>query len=174
MPVFALTSYWKAVCMSSMANPMDAIIATQQALDSGAEFNPNDLDAGYYMVHDKPGIALERYCFVKVVDKEIQVMSIFGLEDPINGITCYNVSYAVKESHRGRGLAIEAVTHGLEKLTLEMKRNNLKRFCIEAFIDRNNVPSLQVAKKLFPDPGRSIIDDESGTPAIHFLKLVII
>lgn len=155
-----------------MANPMDAIIATQQALDSGAEFSPDSLDAGYYMVHDNPGIGLERYCFVKVVDKEIQVMSIFGLEDPINGIKCYNVSYAVKENHRGRGLAVESVIHGLEKLTLEMKRNNLKRFCVEAIIDKNNVHSLQVAKKLFPAPGRPIIDDESGTPAIHFLKVI--
>lgn len=155
-----------------MANPMDAIISTQEAFDSGANFDSNTLDAGYYMVHDNPENGLERYCFIKVVDKEIQAMSIFGLEDPINGTTCYSVSYAVKESHRRRGLAMDSVKHGLKKLTQELTRKGLKKFYLEAVIDRTNENSIKVAKKIFPSQGIPIEDDESGTPAFLFLKLI--
>lgn len=160
--------------MSLMEGPIALLLDIQKALDSGVTVDPRELDHGYKMIYDEPKVGLRRYSFVKIVEGEAQALSIFGLEIPINEITCYNVSYAVKENHRGRGLAVEAVNRGFEKLKIEMTKANLKSFYVEAVIDRNNLQSLKVASKLFSSPALPIEDGESGIPAFHFKKLVTI
>jgi RimJ/RimL family protein N-acetyltransferase len=159
--------------MSLMADPMIALLGLQQALSSSPPVDPADLDEGYIKMYDEPNGG-KRYSYAKIIDGEVQAVSIFGLEDPIGGVDCYNVGYAVNENHRGCGLAIEAVNKGIEDLKKRFSLTKMERFYVEAVIDATNSYSIEVAEKLFPGPGEAIMEKYTGSRALQFKRLIVI
>jgi len=159
--------------MSSMADPMIALRSFQQALSAGASVDSPGLGGGYVLLYDEPNGG-KRYSFPKIIDGEVQVLSIFGLVEPLDGVVCYSVGYAVSEKHRGHGLAVEAVNKGIEVLKETLSRTELRKFYVEALIDRMNIHSIRVAEQLFPGPGIAARDSYTGTPALHFKKLILL
>jgi hypothetical protein len=158
--------------MKPMADPIVALRGFQNAINSGATPDPYDLEDNYIALYDEFPDGRKRYSYVKIVGQEVQALSIFGLEDPIKNIVCYNVGYAVCELHRKRGLAVEVVSKGLEKLTRELRSTNLEKFYLEAIVEVTNIASINTARKLFASPGRPMIDFYSKRPAVYFLKLI--
>lgn len=156
-----------------MADPIIVLNSLQQAIDDGMHIDLNELEASYKFFYDEPGHG-RRFSFAKIINSEAQALAIFGLVTKIENIICFNVGYAVKDSCRGQGLAIEAVNHGLEQLKKQLKYEGLTKFYLEAVIDKNNIHSINVAKKLFADKPIPVIDGESGTHSIQFKKLIII
>lgn len=159
--------------MSKFADPLVVLLSFQNSLDNGASVNSKELANGYLSIYDEPGIGRKRYSYVKIDGSESIAIAIFGLESPINGLTCFNVGYAVKESYRGRGLSIEAINFGIEDLKSKLKLAKIHKFYIEAVIEVNNIHSLNVAKKIFLEPGKNSIDSESKKPAFYFNKLIL-
>jgi RimJ/RimL family protein N-acetyltransferase len=158
-----------------MANPMDALVATQEALRNGASFDPPELDdEGYAKVYDEPFSGGKRYSYIKVISGEVQAVAIFGLDDPLDGVECYSVGYAVSENHRGRGLAVEAVNKGIANLIQRFSLTSMKRFYVEAVVSVTNSHSIKVAEKLFPGSRENIIERCTGEPALHFKRLVVL
>lgn len=159
--------------MSLMANPMDALRMLQKLVDSGPPIDSSSLDEGYLKMYDEPD-GRKRFSYAKIIDGEIQVLVTFGQEEPYRGVPRYSVNYAVNESHRGRGLAVEAVNKGIEELKKEFSQIKMKGFYIEAIIDVTNTHSIKVAKTLFPRPGVETEDSGSGTPSLLFFKLIVL
>lgn len=153
---------------------MIVLNSLQQALNDGMPVIPSELDAGYKMFYDEPFLGGRRFSFAKIVDGEAHTLSIFGLESPIDGVIYYNVGYAVKESLRGKGLAIEAVNTGIEKLKNELGREQVDKFYVEAVINITNHHSINVAKKLFLNDGIAMKEGTTETPALYFRKLITI
>ncbi len=91
--------------MSIMADPMIALLSLQDVLKNGPPVDPRELDDGYAKMYDEPNGG-KRFSYAKILGREVQVVAIFGLENPIDGVVCYNVGYAVNENHRGRALAV--------------------------------------------------------------------
>lgn len=159
--------------MSEMANPIIILNSLQEALDQGMPLDAGELEENYKFYYDEPGNG-RRFSFVKIVNREAQSLVIFGLENPIDGLTCYNVGYAVKESCRGRGFAMEAINYGLKKLITQLSHERLKAFYLEALVDQSNVHSINVAKKFFSNEPDLVIDRESGTISLQFKKIIYI
>lgn len=159
--------------MKKMADPMIALLKFQQILNVGPSVDPSDLDGCYLTMYDEPNGG-KRFSFVKIVDDEAQVLAIFGIEDPINGVECWSIGYAVSEKHRRRGLAIEAVNKGIDVLKNKFIRSKVKSFYISAVIDVKNIPSVRLAEKLFSKQGVPAIENYSGTPSLYFKKLIVI
>ncbi|MGZ3745075.1 MAG: GNAT family N-acetyltransferase [Pseudobdellovibrionaceae bacterium] len=157
--------------MPMMADPMIALLSLQKVLNSGPPVDPRELDEGYAKMYDEPNGG-KRYSYAKIIEGEVQAVSIFGLEDPIDGVDCYSVGHAVNENHRGRGLAVEAVDKGVEELKNKFRQTSMGRFYLEAVIDVTNIHSIKVAEKLFSDSPEKIIEKYSGKPALHFKKLI--
>ena len=159
--------------MTRMANPIDILIDLEEKLNQGMPAESCELDANYKkFFHEFP--KGKRYIYAKVVKAEVQAISIFGLEDPFKGTQRYSVGYAVRENCRGRGLSVEIVNKGIAELGIVLKRTRIDRFYVEALIDEKNIPSIKVAQRLFPQPPFSAIDEETGTPAKLFHKLITI
>jgi len=159
--------------MSAIANPIDALIDLQHAINSGIPLGFYELDAEYKARHDV-FTAGERYFFAKIVNGEAQAVSIFGLVEPIEGTECWAVGCAVSESRRRSGLAAEAVATGLRELKKKLSQAGKKKFYVEAVIDVVNAPSISFAEKLYSGPAVKIIDEESGKPALWFKRLISI
>ena len=160
--------------MSLMADPMIALLSLQQAVGAGdPTVNPHDIGEGYVMLYDEPNGG-KRFSYAKIIHREVQALSIFGLADPIDGVPCFSVGYAVNENHRGRGLAVEAVNKGIKELQMGFGRTKMKSFYVEAVIDETNVYSIKVAEKIFSSPSVATKDHYTGTPAVYFKKLIAI
>jgi len=155
-----------------MADPMIALREIQQALNDRISFDHRKLSDGYIQMSKDFPNGGKTYSYAKIIDGEIQTLAIFGLEDPIDGVECWNVGYAVKENHRGRRLAVEAVNKGIEDLKMKFRKTNLKNFYVEAVIDLTNKHSINTAEKIFPGPGDTVIERETKTRALQFKKLV--
>lgn len=156
-----------------MADPTIPLVKLQEAIDSGSYIVPSDLDEGYMKLYDITPSG-RRYSYVKVINNEVQAVAIFGEDDPINGIDCYDIGYAVKDKHRGQGLSIEAVNKGVEDLKQILRQTSTKQFYLAALVAITNTPSLKVAEKLFLSTGVPAIDTESGTRSLFFKKLISI
>lgn len=154
--------------MSSMADPMMALLSFQEALNTGMVVKR--LDAHYVERCDEifGGI---RYSYARVINGEVQALATFGPEEPINDIECYSVNYVVSDKYRGRGLSVEAVNKGIEELKKEFSLTKMQRFYVEAIIDIANDHSIKIAEKLFSDSGELIIETYSGKPALQFKRL---
>lgn len=159
--------------MSLMADPMVVLRNFQQQLNTGDPIDPRLLEESYLKMYDEPNGG-RRYSYAKIIDGEAQALSIFGLENPIGGLQCYSIGYAVSERHRGRGLAVEAVNRGLVDLEQKLGVAGTDRFYLEAVINVTNRPSIKVSEKLFSDPGEQIIETYSGERALRFKRLIII
>lgn len=86
--------------MSLMANPMEALLKYQHALNTGMQVDPNHVDGGYLKFSGEVGGG-KKYDFVKIRAGEVLALAIFGEEEPFNEVDRYSVGYAVSESHRG-------------------------------------------------------------------------
>lgn len=155
-----------------MADPIIPLLDMQRALNNGEFIVPSELDEGYLPMYDEVPSG-KRYSYAKIVNNEVQVVAILGAEDPINGIACFSLGYAVSEKHRGRKLSIEAVNKGLEDLKRILNlTTSIKQFYLEALVATTNTPSIKIAEKLFSSIGIPMDDTESGTPSRFFHKLI--
>lgn len=155
-----------------MADPIIPLIEMQKALNNGQFIVPSNLDQGYLSMYDEVPSG-KRFSYAKIVNNEVQVIAIFGEEDPIRGIDCYSVGYAVSEKHRGQNLSIEAVNKGLEDLKRILSQTtSISQIYLEALIATTNIPSLKIAKKIFSTTGIPMLDTESGIPSLFFHKLI--
>lgn len=160
--------------MSKMANPMEALSSYQQALNTGWKYDhAHKLDEHYRMLSGKVKSG-KKIDFIKIVKREVHALAIFGEEEPFEGINRYSIGYAVSEKNRGNGLAFEAVNKGIEELKNHYRLLGFKSFYIEALIDEENTHSLKVAEKLFTTLATSVPDEETGTPALLFYKIITV
>ena len=157
--------------MMLMADPMIVLLKLQEAVDLNGPIDSSLFKGDYVFFEDGPNGG-KRYSYSKVVGREVHALSIFGLSESIAKIACYSVGYAVKESQRGRGLALEAVNWGIEDLKSKFFSMGIKEFYIEALVAQSNIHSIEVANKLFSSPGIEATDSFSGTPSFYFKKLV--
>lgn len=154
-----------------MANPMIVLLSFQDSLRQGGLVDPGDLVQGYLSLCDHQPRG-PRITYVKIENGEAEALAIFGAEDPIKGLQCFSVGYAVCTGHRGKGLALEAVEYGIGNLIRLHQAARLDGFYVEAVIAQTNIPSLNVARKIFSNQGQATVDAESGTPALFFQKYI--
>jgi RimJ/RimL family protein N-acetyltransferase len=129
------------------------------------------LDSNFKTRYDQYPIG-HRYIFAKIVDGEAQAIAIFGLDEPIDGVDCYSLGYAVSEKHRRRGLAAEVINKGIEEMKKTLTTAAVKSFYVEAVIDVANTASVRFAEKFFSSSGLRVIERESGRTALQFKRLV--
>lgn len=157
--------------MRPMADPMIPLLEMQRALNTGEFITPHELDNGYMKMYDEVPSG-KRYSYAKIVNNEVQTVAIFGIDDPINDIECYDIGYAVNEKHRGHGLSIEAINKGLEDLKRILSQKPIRHFYLSTLVAITNIPSLKIAEKVFSCSGIPTIDTQSGTPSLFFHKLI--
>jgi hypothetical protein len=99
-------------------------------------------------------------------------ISLFALTEPVSGIPCFQIGYAVVESMRQKGLASDIVAKGIHELRNGLKRNGAQQFYVEAVVAVPNTASNKLAKRLLSDNPKPCVDAYSGKPAMQYLKLI--
>lgn len=157
--------------MTRIADPMNALVSLQQHVRRGMETNPGEVHPKLRVVFDQPA-GTPRFTYAKIELGRVKALSVFVFHEPIDGIRCFNIGYAVPENYAGRGWATEIVEQGIDELRNGLGRGGVKEFYIEAVVATSNLASQRVAEKCFKTPPVQVTDSESGEPALQYTLLV--
>jgi RimJ/RimL family protein N-acetyltransferase len=90
---------------------------------------------------------------------------------PYKGERCFQVGYAVAETFRRQGLAVEVLRKSIDEMRLGFK-SHFSKFYVEAVVGKFNVASIKVASKVMNSEPVEIVDEVSGEPALQYFLLI--
>jgi RimJ/RimL family protein N-acetyltransferase len=157
-----------------MTDPTDTLEAFQKALDEGV-LSPQrcELDREMYVHLDQPN-GDPRFTYVRVEGRTVTALGVFVVVEPIDGVACFQLGYAVPPASRGRGFAAGLVLAAIAEMRHGFARARVERFCIEAVVGADNAASQRVAEKIGFGKGKGMIDKLSGKPALQYVLQVAI
>lgn len=161
--------------MPSMTDMMPALQSYQAAL-SADEFDPPPsrafTDDRLHLFTDIANGKM-RLTYSRVDDDGIVTafLSVL-LVEPLDGMICVAVGYAVPEQFRGQGRATEILSAVVKELSHGFHQGGHKGIAIEAVISVDNAASIAVARKVLSETPKEIKDSVSGLPALQFVRKI--
>ena len=148
-----------------MTDPMNALLSFQQEfLVHEPKLKRTLLDPNLYVHIDTPNGEI-RVTFVRLDGKTVTALVSFSEGEPIDGIHCYNIGYAVAEAYRNRGRAKEIVTAAIREL-----KGNGDAFYVDAVVAADNIASQHVAAQVVSETPIPITEQISGLPAFRYVR----
>lgn len=155
-----------------MTDPMDALVSLQAALKAGeVRLRACEVHSDVKVLLDHP-MGQHRFTYVKVVAGVVQSIALCVLAEPVNGVPCIALGYAVVESMRGRGLAREIVEKAIDEMLNGLRRNGIREFYVEAVVATSNIASNRLARRLISDSPTPGTDAVSGEKIFQYLRLI--
>jgi hypothetical protein len=159
--------------MPSMTNPMDALNKLQDALDGEVvQLEKGNLYPELGVIMDQPTADTRRLTFANVQGGRVLAIAMFVIVQPVRGVACYHLGYAVIEPLWNQGLGTDIVKKAMAELLALLKGNGAWQFYIEAVVGIENDSSNKLARRLISNGPQSIRDLVSGQPALHYLTLI--
>lgn len=155
-----------------MTDPTDTLRAFQDALRDGLLAPERcELDRDLFVHLDHPN-GKPRFTYVRLEGETVTSLGVFVVVEPIEGVACLHVGYAVPPAYRGHGFASDLVLAAITEMRHGFGRAGVKKFCIEAVVGTDNAVSQRVAEKIgFGEP-KEITDEVSGKPALQYVLQV--
>lgn len=155
--------------MPGMADPHEALVSFQKQVRRGLELTPGTLDPGILVHMDQPN-GQARFTYARIVDNVAIALAMFVLSEPIDGVPCFGLGYAVPKKYRRRGNATAIARDGLAELQHGLARGGISSFYIEAVVGIDNLPSQRVSEKVVSAIHTKITDSVSGFPALRYVR----
>ncbi|EHK5438808.1 GNAT family N-acetyltransferase [Aeromonas hydrophila] len=156
--------------MTKMTDPHDGLVSFQEALNAG-EIKPRPCEKHKdltLLLDDANGTSRLTYSLIGD-DGSVKALAMYCPIDPINGVMCFGIGYAVAEQYRKQGLSYEIVEKSIDELVLGFGRH-MPHLYIEAVIGVDNQASQKVAAKYLCNVPARIIDEVSGLPALQYVS----
>lgn len=128
-----------------------------------------ELDHDLHVLQDIAG-GLVRMTYVYIANSRVTAFASIAQCDPIDGMPCFQIGYAVAEDHRGKGLAKKITAAAMEEFSNGITRNGAENYVIEAAVGINNEASLAVARAVIAETGTDATDHNTGQPIKLFHK----
>ncbi|KQW19775.1 hypothetical protein ASC85_07960 [Pseudomonas sp. Root401] len=154
-----------------IADPMDALVSLQREVRRGMPTHPTGLGSEVRVVLDQPN-GVTRYTFARIQHGRVKAIALFVHHEPIDGIACFNIGYAVPEAYRQRGWAKQILEAGIQELSAGLGRHGITQFYIEAVVGKENIASQRVASAVLASEPTEGIDSESGQPVFTYTRLI--
>ncbi|NWA23913.1 GNAT family N-acetyltransferase [Pseudomonas gingeri] len=155
----------------SMTDPLAALVSLQVEVRRGMPTHPTENYRTVRVAVDEHNGRV-RYTYAKIEHGRVKALSMFVTVDPIGGIACFQVGYAVPEAYRGRGWATEILGQGIEELRKGLGRHDVKQFYVEAVVGSSNLASQKVAAKVISQSPLQTTDCYSGEAALAYTRLI--
>lgn len=158
--------------MPLMPDLESAMKSFEQAIKAGAiPVQPGALD-GKLLVHlDRPN-GEPRLTYARVDGNKVTAFVTFIQCEPVEGLRCYNVGWAVPSNLRGQGRAGEVFKAAVNELRHGLARNGVSAFYVEGVVDETNVASQRTAEKVISPPVKTGMDSEAGVPVVQYLRKI--
>ncbi|CAI3798501.1 hypothetical protein [Rheinheimera sp. MM224] len=158
--------------MTQMTDPHDGLMELQKAIDARiVQMTPCDLHPDICVLFDTPN-GEHRFSYALIEAGEIKSFAVYVMADPLNGLPCFSVGYAVPEKYRKQGLATDILVKSSDELRHGFGRNGIKEFYLEAVVGTDNLGSNRLASTFFDTDGKQCTDSYSGKSALAYTKLI--
>lgn len=158
--------------MPALTDPMNGLRSLQVEYPRGTvPFQPCELSNDLRVTLDYP-LGSWRYTYARIVEGKVLGMVSFVQADPVDGVPCVSIAYAVDEKERGRGLAQSMVPAAIAELRNGLQRAGVGKFYVEAIVGEDNVPSQRIAGCFLSESPTAGTDSFSGVPIKQYLLLV--
>lgn len=156
-----------------MTDPSDALRSFQQVILTGSmSLQRGALDPNLFVHLDQPNDRA-RFTYVRLNGTTVMALVIFALTEPMEGLPCFQVGYAVPEAYRNKGYAKSIVQAAMAELKHGLCRSHPNaEFYVEAVVGTDNVASNRVAALTISTTPHPITDEVSGSPAFHYTRKV--
>jgi RimJ/RimL family protein N-acetyltransferase len=155
-----------------MTDPSNALRSFQQALLRGeTQLKRGFLDRDLYVQFDEPEGG-SRFTYVRMQGRTVTAFVEFVLCDPIEGVPCFGIGYAVPEAYRSQGRAKEAIGAAISEMQNGLGRIGIPAFYVEAMIGADNKASQRVAEQVISDTPVAVKDQISGLPAFRYVRRI--
>lgn len=159
--------------MSGMVDPADAMTSFQGALiHREISVQQCALDNALWVYADEPLPGENRWSYVRLENEVVTAFVVYCIGEPVNGIPCLHIGYAVPPALQGKGRAQDIIKASIAELKHGLARRGVERFFVEAMVGEYNSASNAVAKAVLSSSPRACVDMASGEPALQYLKLV--
>jgi len=163
-----------AAAMTTIVDPTPAAESFQAALESGQierdSLTQCKTDPGYFLHFDNAG-GKPRLTFVQLDGTKVMAHLQAVVVEPIDGVPCFQIGYAVPVAYRKQGLALKIVEATIAELKNMAALAGGSAFYVEAIVGVDNEASNRVATKMLSSP-MSITDKPSGSAAFRYEKKV--
>ena len=147
-----------------MTDPMNALLNFQQEFPVlKPKLKPARTDRKLHLYVDAPNGEI-RVTFVRLEGKTVTALVSFAENDPIDGVHCYDIGYAVAEAYRRQGRAKEIAAAAIREL-----QANGEAFYVNAIVEADNVASQRVAAQVISATAIPINESITGLPAFRYL-----
>jgi RimJ/RimL family protein N-acetyltransferase len=160
------------VTKTSMTDPMDALRGLQTALDSGiVAMRPCELHSELAVLLDQP-TDKPRFTYALIEKNSVVAVALFVLAEPVRGVRCFSIGYAVIEARRNEGIGSRILEQAIDELRNGLARNGAREFYLEAIVSTQNLASNRVARKLISKSPESGTDCFSGEQIFQYFRKV--
>lgn len=152
-----------------MTDPNEGLISFISAFNAG-EIIPAKctLHDDLYVLQDDAN-GTPRLTYALIEEGAVKGIAVYVLAEPVEGIPCFALGYAVSEKFRNQGIGSIMVKKSLEEIHKGFKKH-IPTFYVEAVISRSNVASNQIAIRTLSSERVECDDCISGEPAFQYLK----
>ncbi|MCH2683552.1 GNAT family N-acetyltransferase [Leclercia adecarboxylata] len=157
--------------MPDMVDPSDSLINFQDALTNKL------ITLSSCVVHpemkrffDDPE-GTPRITFALLDGVNVKGIAIYHPTEPINGMACFSLGYAVAEQFRKQGVATEIVQKSLDEIHAGF-RKNMPKFYVEAIVGVDNHGSNKVASRIISEKPIACDETYLGRPAQKYLRFL--
>lgn len=159
--------------MSSIVNPADALPSFQIALDRGELYLQQcEKDKGLFVHPDQTPHGI-RLTYARIENGIATALAIYFNDEPLDGLPCFQVGWAVPEAYRQKGRATATVRASLVELEHGFSaRGIIPSFYVEAVVGADNIASQKVAAATLSDTPDAGTDKFSGEPVLHYVKKI--
>lgn len=157
----------------AMTNPHDGLVSFQEALDKSL-IRPAKckLHTDISILHDDAE-GTPRLTYALIENGKVKATVVGVVVEPIEGIPCVALGYAVAEQYRGQGLAKDILEKSIDELTFGFKQH-MDKLYIESIVGVDNIASQKLSARYISSNPDKITDEHSGLPALHYFKLLIL
>lgn len=155
-----------------MTDPTDALKSFQAAFSQNKiAVQPCSTDKNLFVSLDNPNNT-PRFTYVRLENKIVTALVLFVLTEPLKGIPCFQIGYAVPELYRGKRLAKGAISAAMRELANGFSNTPMTEFYVEAVVGNDNEASKGIASALISGTPIEITDAQSKLPALQFLRKI--
>ena len=144
-----------------MTEPVAALKGLQTELANGIVLMECELNPRIDLIQDYPA-GQQSMSYSRIEQGIVRSIAVLVPVEPVDGVPCFRVTFAVAEAFQGQGLAVEIVEVAIAELRHGLGRNGIVAFLVEAIVGTDNVLGQKVANKVLSQDHDDVAYEDSN------------
>jgi len=162
---------WRSPVAQTLPDPALSLEAFQHAIMTGEIIlDPGLVDPDLYVLRDHPARGRPRFTFARIrEDATVTAFAVAVLAEPVNGLPCFQIGYAVPKRFRKQGRAKAIVGAALAELRHDLE-DAVPVYFVAAVVGVDNPISQAVATAMISAQPQVVLDQSSNSTAFQYVR----